>query len=96
MAFRGSIGAFSLHRGSGMIVIDGMGGLVGWAVVNGVRVAVYSADRAMLAFEESEGLTWQESEAVLEAAEAGLVEAVEAGDLAAAPVIVWTADQADI
>ena len=77
-------------------MIDGMGGLVGWTKVRGVRVAVYSADRAMLAFEERDGLTWQEAEAVLHATECGLDEAVQAGDIEAAPIIVRSADESDI
>ena len=79
-----------------MIVIDGMGGLVGWATVSGVRVGVYDADRASNALQDEQGLTWQEAEEVIAAAIAGLDEAVAAGDIGAAPVIVRPADAADI
>jgi len=79
-----------------MIVIDGLGGLVGWASVNGVRVGVYDADRASNALQDEQGLTWQEAEEVIGAAVAGLEEAVAAGDIGAAPVIVHPADAADI
>jgi len=79
-----------------MIVIDGMGGLVGWTIVRGVRVAVYSADRAKIDLEQREGLTYREAETLLDAAEAGLDEAVDAGDIEAAPIIVRSADEADI
>lgn len=77
-------------------MIDGMGGLVGWAKVNGERVAVYSAERASNDLQDREGLTWKEAEEVINAAEQGLAEAVEAGDLTAAPVIVWAADEEDL
>ena len=79
-----------------MIVIDGLGGLVGWAIVSGVRVAVYDADRASNSLQDGQGLTWQEAEEVIEAAEAGLAEAVEAGDIGAAPVIVHPASVDDL
>lgn len=79
-----------------MIVIDGLGGLVGWATVNGVRVAVYDADRASNDLQDREGLTWQEADEVIAAAVAGLDEAVAAGDIGAAPVIVHPADDDDI
>ncbi len=78
-----------------MIVIDGMGGLVGWTRVNGHRVAVYSADRAVLEF-EADGLSWREAEQVIDAAEQGLAEAVDAGDLLAAPIIVRSADEDEL
>lgn len=79
-----------------MIVIDGMGGLVGWASVNGVKVAVYDADRASNVLQEEQGLTWEEAEQVIAAAVEGLAEAVEEGDIGAAPVIVNPADEEDI
>ena len=79
-----------------MIVVDGLGGLVGWAVVNGVQVGVYDADRASNDLQDGQGLTWQEAEAVIEAARVGLAEAVEAGDIGAAPVIVHPADADDL
>ena len=73
-----------------------MDGLIGWAKVNGERVAVYSAERASNGLQEREDLTWREAEEVINAAEQGLAEAVEAGDLTAAPVIVWAADEEDL
>jgi hypothetical protein len=79
-----------------MILIDGMGGLVGWTVVDGVKVAVYDADRAIIRMESEHGLTWREAEQVIEAAEAGLAEAVAEGDIGAAPVIVRPGDFDDI
>lgn len=79
-----------------MIMIDGMGGLVGWATVNGVRVGVYDADRASNALQDEQGLTWEEAAEVIAAAEAGLAESVEGGDIGASPVIVHPADAADI
>jgi len=79
-----------------MIVIDGMGGLVGWTRVNGHRVAVYSADRAAIEFEENDGMTWRESEKVIDAAEEGLADAVEHGDIPAAPIIVRAADEDEL
>jgi hypothetical protein len=79
-----------------MIVIDGMGGLVGWAKVNGQKVAVYSAERASNDLQDREGLTWREAEEVIDAAQQGLQEAVDAGDLRASPVIVWAADEDDL
>jgi len=82
--------------GTLMIVIDGMGGLVGWTRVRGVRVAVYSADLATIEFEDSEGMTWKEAEQVIEAAEEGLAEAVEEGDIRAAPIIVRSADEEEL
>ena len=85
-----------LKRGHLMIVIDGMGGLVGWTMVRGHRVAVYSADRAKIDLEEREGLTYREAEELLDAAEAGLDEAVDAGDIDAAPVIIRSANESDI
>ena len=79
-----------------MILVDGLGGLVGWAKVSGVLVGVYDADRASLSLQDEQGLTWQEADQVVLAAEAGLAESVEAGDIGAAPVIVHPADAADI
>lgn len=79
-----------------MILIDGMGGLVGWTFIDGVKVAVYDADRAILRMETEHGLTWREAEQVIEAAEAGLAEAVAEGDIGAAPVIVRPGDFDDI
>ena len=74
-----------------MIVVDGLGRFVGWATVNGVRVAVYDADRASNALQDEQGLTWREAEQVIAAAEAGLAESVDEGDIEAAPVIVHPA-----
>ncbi len=79
-----------------MILVDGLGGLVGWANVNGVKVGVYDADRASVALQEEQGLTWQEADAVVAAAEAGLAESVQGGDIGASPVIVHPADADDI
>ena len=79
-----------------MIVVDGLGGLVGWATVNGVRVAVYDADRASNALQDEQGLTWQEAEQVIEAAEAGLAESVDEGDIGASPVIVHPASAEEL
>ena len=79
-----------------MIIIEGLGGLVGWTYVRGIKVAVYSADRAKIDLERTDGLTYREAEQLLDAAEAGLDEAVESGDIEAAPIIVRSADEEDI
>jgi hypothetical protein len=79
-----------------MVLIDGMGGLVGWTVIRGIKVAVYDADAAVLRMETEHGLTWREAEDVIEAAEAGLAEAVAEGDIGAAPVIVRRGDFDDL
>jgi len=79
-----------------MILIDGMGGLVGWTKVQGIKVAVYDADRAICRMESEHGLTWEEAEQVIAAAEAGLAEAVAEGDIGAAPVIVRPGDFDDL
>jgi hypothetical protein len=79
-----------------VIVIDGLGGLVGWTWVSGVQVAVYSHPAAVVDFEDRDGMTWREAEQVIDAAEQGLAEAVEAGDLRAAPVIVRPADEEEL
>lgn len=77
-------------------MIDGLGGLVGWTYVDGVKVAVYDADRAIVRMESEHGLSWEEAEQVIEAAEAGLAEAVAGGDIGAAPVIVRPGDFDDL
>lgn len=88
--FSGGIGVHD------MIIIDGMGGLVGWTRIGDEQVAVYSAERASNDLQDREGMTWREAEGVIDAAEKGLAEAVEAGDLSAAPVIVRAADEEDL